>query len=57
METCEHVLCNCKFWKHVEKTSKEVQSWPEWKRGKLSSQDIEEMSKQIKFQEPFSNAK
>lgn len=57
METCDHILCNCKFWNHVEKIFKEVQSWPEWKRGKLSSQNIEEISKQINFQEPFGNTR
>ena len=25
-----------KFWAHVEKSAKEVATWPEWKRGDVS---------------------
>lgn len=25
-----------KFWAHVEKNAKEVEGWPEWKRGGLA---------------------
>jgi len=25
-----------RFWAHVEKNSREIASWPEWKKGELS---------------------